>query len=208
MRILLGLCVVLLLGGCNRVHSEQPLFFASDAPDAPRLRDGLWVIETDDDCRFNAGKPVNRWPDCADWMLVRNGEILGFDPPGKDEPTGGGEWTTIPYVLAAGAPLVLQLATTEDGKLDHQYFGVKPTAGSAASIAAVVSWPVLCGPPPPKAAKGEKRRFVTLQPLPGLTLTDESCTTDSAEAVRNAAGPSRGWSDDLGKARWVRDAYP
>ena len=31
MRVVLGLCLVLLLGGCNRVHSDHPLFFASDA---------------------------------------------------------------------------------------------------------------------------------------------------------------------------------
>jgi len=78
MRILLSLCLILLLGACNRVHSDQPLFFADMAPEAPRLRDGLWIIENGDEpCRFDAARPVTRWPDCADWMPGRVGEIPG-----------------------------------------------------------------------------------------------------------------------------------
>lgn len=211
MRLLLGLCLMVLLGACNRVHSDGPLFFADGGPDAPQLRAGLWIIEQGgEDCRFDVRKPVNHWPDCAAWMLVRDGEILGYDKPGKDKPARSGDWTSVPYVLAAGSPLILQLAMTEDGKIDHQYFGLEPTAGPASAITAVRSWPVLCGPPPPKASAGETPRFVTLDPLPGMTLAGDNCTTGAAEAVRNAAGPSRGWAgeDEVGGARWIRDTYP
>lgn len=205
MRILLGLCVVLLLGGCNRVHTDHPLFFASDAPDAPRLRDGVWLIEDgDDDCRFDERKPATRWPDCADWMLVRGGEMLGYDR----EEGGPGEWTSLAFVLAAGDPLVLQIAMTDEGKPDYQYFGIEGEAAVDGRITALVSWPVQCGPPPPKAAAGEKPRYVTLEPLPGMTLADDSCTADSAGTVRNAARASRAWEPEPGMARWVRDGYP
>ncbi|MDO9222808.1 MAG: hypothetical protein Q7U20_03750 [Caulobacter sp.] len=209
MRILFSLLFILLLGACNRVHSDQPLFFAGGAPDAPRLRDGLWVIESGDEpCRFDRARPVTRWPDCADWMLVRGGEILGYDAPGKGDVTGVGEWTSIPYVLAPGAPLILQLAMREDGKVDYQYFGLDRIAGVDQDIAAFAIWPVQCGAPPPPAPQGEKPRYVTLTPLPGMILKDDGCTTDSADAVRAAAGPSRAWTEDSGKARWVRAGYP
>ncbi|MFA7262139.1 MAG: hypothetical protein WC068_03870 [Caulobacter sp.] len=213
MRVLLGLCLVLLLGGCNRVHSDHPLFFADASADAPRLRDGLWVIDNGDsaDCRYDARKPVTRWPGCADWMLVRGGEVLGYDPPGKGDVTGVGEWTSLSVVLSAGDPPVLQIGMTGDGKVDYQFFGIEPTAGGGGAITAFASWPVMCGPPPPGGAmEGGKRRFVTLEPLPGLTVIDESsCTAADAAAVRNAAGPSRAWAGkEAGGARWVRDGYP
>ncbi len=213
MRVLLGLCLVLLLGGCNRVHSDHPLFFAETSTGAAKLRDGVWALQNDDnaDCRYDARKPVTRWPDCADWMLVRGGEILGYDRPGKGDVTGAGEWTSLPFVLADGAPPVLQIAMTEDGKVDYQFFGVEQTAGDSAGVTAFSAWPVMCGPPPPSGAMTDgKRRYVTLEPLPGLTVVDESsCTAADATAVRNAAGPSRAWAgDEGGGARWIRDTYP
>jgi len=212
MRVLLGLCLVLLLGACNRVHSDRPLFFASDSPDAASLRDGLWVIEDGDeaDCRYDARRPVTRWPACADWMLVRGGEILGYDAPDRGDAAGAGEWTSLPIVLSGGDPLILQVGMSEDGKVDYLFFGVERTAGDAGAITAFSSWPVMCGPPPPEGAMTNgKRRYVTLEPLPGLTIADESsCTATDGAAVRNAAGPSRAWAgDEAGGARWIRD-YP
>lgn len=213
MRILLGLCVVLLLGGCNLVTTDQPLFFASPAPDAPKLRNGLWVIDDadKDDCRYDARKPVTRWPDCADWMLVRDGEILGYDPPGKGDRVGVGEWTSMPFVLSAGEPMVLQIDGSSDGKPAFQFFGIEATAGEPTRLTTIKTWPVLCGPPPPDGAMTDgKRRYVTLEPLPGLTVTgDSGCTTTEASAVRNAAAWSRGQSgEEGGGAHWIRDTYP
>lgn len=213
MRVLLGLCLVLLLGGCNRVHSDHPLFFASDAAGAPRLRDGLWAINDGDktDCAYDAGKPVTIWPDCADWMLVRGGEILGYDKPGKDDVTGLGQWTSLPFVLAAGSPPVLQVGMMEEDRLDYQFFGIEPTASDAVGVTAFSSWPVMCGPPPPEGEMTDgKRRYVTLEPQPGFTVVDESsCSATDPGAIRSAAGPSRSWAgESVGGARWVRETYP
>jgi len=144
-------------------------------------------------------------------LLLLGGEVLGYDPPGKDDATGAGAWTSLSVVLSAGDPPILQVGMTEDGKVDYQFFGLEPTERAAGSITAFASWPVLCGPPPPAdAMTGGKRRYVSLEPLPGLTVIDESsCTADAAAAVRNAAGPSRAWAgDDAGGARWIRDTYP
>lgn len=212
MRILLGLCVVLLLGGCNRVHTDHPLFFASDAPDAPRLRDGVWLIEDgDDDCRFDERKPATRWPDCADWMLVRGGEFLSYGKPRKGDLTGTGDWTSLPFVLSDGGPPILQIGVIEGETRDYQFYGVEPTARSESGITALTGWPVMCGPPPPAETMIEgKRRYVSLDLLPGLTLTNENdCSAADAIAVRNAAGASREWVGEEGfSARWVRDRYP
>ncbi len=213
MRILLGLCVALLLGACNRVHTDHPLFFAEDARGAPLLRNGLWVVEDslgavadDEPCRFDARKPVTRWPDCAEWMLVRDGELLGYDR----EKGGQGSWTSVPFVLAKGEPAVLQIGVTgDDGPTTYSYFGLQPIRSDAGGVVAFHSWPVLCGPPPPPAKKDEKPRFVTLEPLPGLTVVEDNCTADAAGPVRAAAAASRAWTDDaVGGARWIRDTYP
>ncbi len=213
MRVLVGLCLVLLLGACNRVQTDHPLFSPEDTQGAPHLRNGLWVVddslgvvEDDKPCRFDARKPVTRWPDCADWMLVRDGQLLGYSRD-KDGP---GKWETIPFILARGATPVLQLGLTDDdGVATYSYFGLQPTGSSEGGVTAFRSWPVLCGPPPPPAKTGDKPRFVTLEPLPGMTVVEDNCTADSTAAVTAAAGASRAWTDDaVGGARWIRDTYP
>lgn len=204
MKVLLGLCVVLLLGGCNRIHTDHPLFFASDAPDAPRLRDGLWLMESEGDCRIDTRKPVYRWPDCASGMLVRGNEMLGYEAK-KGE---AGNWQRIAYVLAGGDPVVLQIEQTEEDKLDYQYFGLAADRDADGRITAFTAWPALCGPPPPPAPKDEKPRYVTLEPLPGLTVVEDNCTAEAAGPVLASAKVSRQWTTDEMRLRWIRDSYP
>ena len=201
MKVITALCLALVLGGCNRVHSDHPLFFPSDAPDAPRLKEGLWVIE-DAACHVDASQPVNYWPDCGSWMVVRKREIIAYDR----KQDGEGTWTRVPYVLEGGDPFILQAAMTEDGKTDYEFFGV--AVQRERPVTFLVAWPVLCGPPPPEPARGEKASNVTLAPLPGMTVVENNCTTTSADAVRGAVRPSQDWSKDITSARWVRDTYP
>ena len=204
MRILLGLCVVLLLGGCNRVITDTPLFTASEAPDAPRLREGLWVMLPDDDCRVDTRRPAHRWPGCASPMLVRGGELLGY----KREDGKPGEWERMPFVLASGEPVVMQFEGAGDDGVTYQYFGFEGERADDGRYAAFSMWPVLCGPPPPPTPKGEATRYVTLQPLPGLTIREDNCTTTSPGAVVAAAAASLAWSEDFARARWVRATWP
>lgn len=204
MRVLLGLCVALLLGACNRVQTDHPLFFASDAADAPRLRDGLWVIDGDDKCHVDTRGPVNRWPECAQWMLVRGGEILGYEAD-VGQP---GEWDRIPFVLAEGDPVVLQIEQIEDGKPDFQYFGLEGERAADGRFVAFSIWPALCGPPPPETPKGEKPRYATLEPLPGMTIVGDNCTAEAQGPVLVSAWASRPWTVEVMRLRWIRETYP
>ena len=47
-RLLFVLAAALMLGGCNMVYAEQPLFTAADAASAPAMRPGLWSKRTAD----------------------------------------------------------------------------------------------------------------------------------------------------------------
>ena len=89
------------------------------------------------------------------------------------------------------------------------YAAVRPTKNDAQGrITAFVYWPILCGPPPPKTSKEDLGLSGTQHPLPGLTMQDNGadCTTDSKDALRNAARASEAWADKpLAQARWVRD---
>ena len=151
---------------------------------------------------WTAGFGCVALPDCGSWMVVRKREIIAYDR----KQDGEGTWTRVPYVLEGGDPFILQAAMTEDGKTDYEFFGVAVQRERPISV--LVAWPVLCGPPPPEPARGEKASNVTLAPLPGMTVVENNCTTTSADAVRGAVRPSQDWSKDITSARWVRDTYP
>src|SRR5687767_15129205 len=58
-----------LLGSCNMVISETPMFAEADRTDlAPR--DGIWLNDSNE-CRFDSGRPESDWPECAMWVVVR-----------------------------------------------------------------------------------------------------------------------------------------
>jgi hypothetical protein len=93
LRLLLVCLLLLGLPACNRVITPTPLFTAADAAGAPRLRDGIWLMEEavdpdDEACVFNLRRSVKRWPDCADWALIREGGVVMSNrggAPGKGE---------------------------------------------------------------------------------------------------------------------------
>ena len=64
MRPWLAICAALLLGACNMVHSDHPLFTAADAAGAASFRPGVWA-DPDPGCDFDPNLPVKQWPDCA-----------------------------------------------------------------------------------------------------------------------------------------------
>lgn len=202
--------LMLMLGACNRVVTDQPLFVASDAPDAPKLREGVWIFsqnldENDKPCRVDTRKPATKWPKCVEWALVRNGEMLAKADKGDSE------WRSGPYVLAAGPLPALQFPSDDEGKQTYEYYSLDVTRrADDGRIEAFGLRPVLCGPPPPADAKNPdgSTRYATLEPLRGMTIVGDNCTTDSPAAVVAAAAASRDWQPVFIEPRWVRDTYP
>ena len=216
-----------LLSACNVVVTKAPLFTQADAACAPTLRPGVWMFFKDPDCQVDESKPFTQWPDCVGGGLVTPAGVearKGGAPPGALEQT--------PIVLAAGEPRILQAqvdvdlsvnasattsgdatATTSSNSSESKPYGygaVRPTRfDSAGRITAFIIWPVQCGPPPPKNAKGEDVAPATLKPLPGIILKkgDLVCTTTSVAALRGAAKASEAWAPQPPReSHWVRDA--
>ena len=216
-----------LLSACNVVVTKAPLFTQADAAGAPSLRPGVWMFFKDPDCQVDESKPFTEWPDCVGGGLVTVGDVAahkGGAPAGVLEHT--------PIVLAAGEPRILQAqvdvdlsvsasasangdatATTSSSSTESKPYGyaaVRPTKfDSDGRITAFIIWPVQCGPPPPKDAKGEDVAPATLKPLPGIILKkgDPVCTTTSAAALRGAAKASEAWAPQPPReSHWVRDA--
>lgn len=224
---LIGLLGLALLGGCNVVMTDKPLFTAADASGAPPLRPGVWSFFREAGCKVDESQPFADWPNCSGGGIVRNGEIAGHKagaPPGELERE--------PVTIAGGDPRILQVqvkidvtagaeATASGGAeasasatatspkdQPYGYAGLRPTKfDSEGRITAFRFWPVQCGPPPPKNAKGEDTAAATLHPLPGLEMKpgDAVCTTASAAALRNAARASEAWDDQHQESHWVRD---
>lgn len=210
MRKFACLMALLMLGGCNVVVTEQPLFSARDEAGAPPMKPGLWRMDADEACDFDPAKPLADWPECASGAVFAPGVISGHDKKdGKDVRIEA------PFILAAGDPRVGQLRLVDEdieghGKANppYGYVAVKPTKLDHGAIVEVTYWLVLCGPPPPPNAKtrSQKPALGTLHPLPGMKMKpgDAVCTTDSQAALRGAAAASRAWGEKPKRARWIR----
>jgi hypothetical protein len=212
-RLLLVAVLLLGLTACNRVVTSTPLFTAADAAGAPVLRDGVWLMEEapdpdDEACVFNTRRSVKRWPDCADWVLIRDGEVRMSNKGGK---AGKGKeaWAGMPLLVVGGEPVLLQLGQIDEdpARTEYSYMGFAPTRQDATGkVVAFDYWMTLCGPPPPQG-EGQPSRYLTWELLPGLTGVGDNCTTTSRDAVRRATTASRQWGDGE-TMRWVRDTYP
>ena len=141
-RVLVLLSSALLLGACtNMVRSEAPWFGPADAEGAPALRDGVWAA-VHPDCRFDADRPLEQWPTCADGRVIRDGEDLdlsysgGEDEHGRRRRSGYG-WSSEAFVLAAGAPRIHQRAcgAPRGGQAEEG-----PAEEPAPAAAAVEAW--------------------------------------------------------------------
>ena len=225
-RTLLAAAGLVALGACNIVLTEAPLFSAADAAGAPALRPGVWEFFKGSGCQVDERRPFDEWPDCAGGGLVVADNLAG---PKSGAPKGTLERS--PYVLAAGDPRIAQLQVNIDTSAgasaeasgDAQvethsasaqakpwgYVGVRPTRfDSEGRIVALVAWPVLCGPPPPKDAKGEDVALGTLHPFEGMEMKpgEPFCTTGSVEALRAAAKASEAYADKpMHESHWLRD---
>jgi len=195
MRMLGLIAVLALLGGCNVVHSSQPMFTAADVVGAPSFREGVWA-SPDPHCDFDPNKPVETWPSCA------NGAPAGFGlKPGEE------------LLVVAGEPLIVQYRDVNDvHEAEYFFAGLAPISRDRAGrITAAQFWSIQCGPPPrggkSHSSKRRPTRSGTLHPLPGMVMDADAtnCTAQSAAAIRAAALPSRAWSKPAQTSYWVRD---
>mgnify|MGYP000993104926 CR=1 FL=1 len=202
-RIIFVLAALTLLGGCNMVVTPTPMFDAGDAA-PPDLRNGLWLAESAD-CEVDTRKPLRRWPDCAEWMIYRDGE-LSF-PDGGKTPADDSRVTAL---LASGTPRIWQLTITDpDGMQVNFYAGLEPVELDARGrIIRYRYWPALCGPSQATPTDREEALsdLVTKAPFPGLTMEGGGCLPADEAALRNAVAASRSFVDPLDEARWIREA--
>lgn len=202
-RIVFVLAALTLLGGCNMVVTPTPMFDAGDAG-SPDLRNGLWLADSGD-CKVDTRKPLRRWPDCADWMIYRDG-ALTFPEGGKASDADGKVFA----LLTSGTPRVWQVTITDaEGKQISFYAGLEPVElDRRGRIIRYRSWPALCGPAPERPADREETLsdLVTTTPFPGLTMEGGGCLPADEAALRNAVAASRALAEPLKEARWIREA--
>jgi hypothetical protein len=221
-----------LLAACNMVITKKPLFSAADEVGAPALRPGVWLLQADPDCHVDTAKPLGEWPDCSGGVVVAAGQITGRDTdhPSKMEVTpftlAAGSPRIAQVLVSVDVSVHADVSASADsgggvtgststttssdaskGKV-YAYAGARPTKSDDAGLITAFSfWPVQCGPPPPKDAKGNDVASATLHPLRGLEMKpgDTNCTTQSKDVLFAAARASEPWATSLGTAHWVRD---
>lgn len=211
-RFLLWGFIATLLSGCisAQVHSRQPLFGAAEAEDAPRLREGIWIVELDDAqergrCRFSSDAPLRRWPDCAPWVLVRQDAVAIFDPESQawsaesyriaQHPTGRMVWQEGPRGAASA------------GEYPYAYFVFEPLIrDDQGMVTRFTQRGALCGPPNLEATGAPGP--VTLAPLEGLTMSSDGqdCLATGADAVWRAVEQGQRTPPPGFTVRWVRTA--
>jgi len=178
-----------LLGACNMVISEAPLFSDEDAANL-RPREGVWVGD-DPDCKFDSSLSESRWPGCAMWIVARpQGELLLQNGKGEGQPGR--------FVIAKDQPPVVQLLwrdeAKEDGKTFYVFFGLEPgQVQTDGTFVTAFSWDVMCGVKDPSSSE--------IEPYPGIT---PECRPSSKDAVRSAALASRANAEMAMRWRWLR----
>lgn len=169
-RFLLLTAASLLLGGCNLVVAELPIFTAADTQGAPQLKPGVW-LSRDPACEVDTTKPVAEWPACADPSIITADSIAGK----------GGPESAMPYILAGGDPQVLQMKIQMDPEKPalFMFAGLQVLRSDAQGrIVEARTWGVQCGPPPPAAAEEPEAAEPAGSDDPALG--DESALDDAA----------------------------
>ena len=179
-----------LLGACNMVISESPLFAERDAAKL-KPRDGIWLSD-DPDCHFDRALPEAQWPGCAIWLIVRSSgrELLLQD--------GKGQAQEARYFVARGRPTIVQILwrdeAKEDGKSFYVFFGLEPGPNQPdGTFVTASSWEAKCGVKAPSSSE--------IEPYPGIR---PECRPESADAIRSAAVASRRTAEMAMDWRWLR----
>ena len=179
----------LLLGACNMVMSDKPMF-ADDDRGSLTPRPGLW-LNVDQACRFDPSGPQSGWPQCAMWLVVSGS---GDDLVVTD---GKGQTQELKALFAAGDPPVIQarwVDTAKDSRVYYGFLGLTPGAADGnVRFASATVWLVECGVPDAKSGD--------ISPHPGI---GPDCRPQSQDSIRSAATLSRR-PDNLSEWRWLRD---
>jgi hypothetical protein len=191
----------ILLAGCgDMLVSKTPLFSASAAADAPRLRPGVW-------------KPTGPLCDDPTHKESCSQEIGVSDTTLVFPPDAFSGSASMPYVVARGDPTILQMRLLSTNPMPQDayaftYVGLRPTQlDDRGRIVAFTIWGVACGEPIGPARPDGSR---TIRPFRGLTVLQGhagDCTTRSISAARSAARASDAMFPRDGRVsyEWVRD---
>lgn len=173
-----------LLGACNMVISETPMFAESDRADvAPK--DGVWLAKQND-CIFDASLPEAKWPECALWVVVRKSgrELLVRD--------GKHQSQQVDALIAAGSPLIVQgkwVDDAKDGAIYYGFYALEWKERGSGGPATASTWAVQCG-----IQSGSE-----IRPFPGISA---ECRPSSKDAIRSAAIASQ--RHEMMTLRWLR----
>ncbi|PXA78095.1 hypothetical protein DMC25_22680 [Caulobacter sp. D4A] len=202
----LALAGASLLGGCGgEVISPQPLFGAKDAATREAPRAGWWVmVSPEEACGIDLAKPTGQWPDCARPVLL-SGRMAGKLTVSEGE----GDAVGIDYLLAAGEPMILQasLSSPPGDSGGYTYHVLRPTRRDARGRPVEIAvWPVLCGPPAPRAPSGRGGAGVTAAPWPSVEMSGGGCRVRDLDGLRDAARRSESLSGGAPlTVRWLRE---
>lgn len=209
MRALIAAVSLLALGSCNELITHTALFSRADAAKAAPFRSGVWRNLSSDPCKFDAKKPVAQWPGCAGGTVIVDGTFAtyqGIKGPPVLTPVAN-------MLVAGGTPMIMQWSPPAGAQPSDQMFGYAALRvtkqDEQGRVVAFTMWQINCGPPAPAQPSSNGQPggdSSTPQLYPGLTQVKDSsdCTTDSQQAVRDAAVASE-TSESALTVVWVRD---
>ncbi|HEY6816720.1 MAG TPA: hypothetical protein VI168_14365 [Croceibacterium sp.] len=194
--------------GC-RVDEAKPAERWPDCASASFVRgDETWTMDWETAEGRGRRRTFAGWkrdtPD-DEMMFVANGDHLIAQGQSQVTPEG-----TLPAEIASASDM--------PAAPSYMYLAFRFQLGDDGKAIAMESWSVQCGPlPVERRSRGRRRQSeddlpalpdgnVTDRPFPGLTVVDDNCTAESADAVRNASV----LSEALGPPtlmRWIRDGW-
>ena len=83
---------------------------------------------------------------------------------------------------SGGGEASASVSVTQPKSQPYGYAAIRPTKlDPQGRIVAFASWPVLCGPPPPKDKDGNDTAMATLHPLPGIEMKPGDAVLHTAQ---------------------------
>ena len=203
-RLLASFLILILVSGCDVAISERPMFTGADTAGAPQFENGVWLLEEDSDCHVDAAQRVSHWPECANWVVFRDGQL--FERVREGDIAVKRIENAI--LIVAGEVGLAQIEHISSGGSAAEppvyFFAAFETLGNPPTLPlrSIALWNVMCGTramEPGEAASddqsGELVRF------PGF---DEKCQPASQDALRAAALASRPSGAPRLRATWMR----